>query len=123
MCFCSSLTEDKARIAFIDLKAGLPILRVAWKALAEIIASASRTKVNFMDGDVLVVGRGGVQYRRKGFVFFVFFKAQPWNVQSPTTSQSSGRYAINVTDMIYSIKLECIQGDEYVHYVPRSLKV
>ena len=119
MCFCSSLTEDKARIAFIDLKAGLPILRVAWKALAEIIASASRTKVNFMDGDVLVVGRG----IEEKALFFVFFKAQPWNVQSPTTSQSSGRYAINVTDMIYSIKLECIQGDEYVHYVPRSLKV
>ena len=64
MCFCSSLTEDKARIAFIDLKAGLPILRVAWKALAEIIASASRTKVNFIDGDVLVVGRGGVSKKR-----------------------------------------------------------
>ena len=69
MCFCSSLTEDKARIAFIDLKAGLPILRVAWKALAEIIASASRTKVNFMDGDVLVVGRG---IEEKAF-FFLFF--------------------------------------------------
>ena len=69
MCFCSSLTEDKARIAFIDLKAGLPILRVAWKALAEIIASASRTKVNFMDGDVLVVGRG-IEEKALFFLFF-----------------------------------------------------